>query len=176
MPIRVAVADEQDDHPVDCIRFEKLARRVLEDRGVPERAELSVTFVGEDEIAALNARFLGRDGPTDVLSFPLEDELGTSAALSRTGATSPPAGGASPGGEGPPLLLGDVVICPAVARRNALEHAGTYEDELSLLLVHGILHVLGMDHEKDDEADEMERLEADLLRRHDDAGPNWKRG
>jgi probable rRNA maturation factor len=64
-----------------------------------------------------------------------------------------------------PLLLGDVVICPAVAARNAPEHAGSYEDELALLLVHGILHVLGMDHAFDEEANAMRAKEQDLLAR-----------
>jgi hypothetical protein len=63
------------------------------------------------------------------------------------------------------MLLGDVVICPAVAARNAPEHAGTYDDELALLLVHGILHLLGMDHEDDDEAEVMEARERVLLAR-----------
>jgi probable rRNA maturation factor len=179
MPIRVAVADEQDDQPVDCIRLEELARRVLEDRGLPERAELSVILVGEGEIAGLNARFLGREGPTDVLSFPIEDAPGGpyepvgSGPPDRDG--PPSTNGVSAEEAGPPLLLGDVVICPAVAHRNAPEHAGTYEDEMSLLLVHGILHVLGMDHESDDEADAMESLEADLLQRLGESGPHRRR-
>ena len=67
---------------------------------------------------------------------------------------------------GMPLLLGDVVICPAVAYANAPEHAGNFEDEIALLLVHGILHLLGMDHENDDEAELMEKREAELLARH----------
>jgi probable rRNA maturation factor len=62
-------------------------------------------------------------------------------------------------------VLGDVVICPAVASRNAPEHAGTYEDELALLVVHGVLHLLGMDHADDDEAEIMERREQELLGR-----------
>jgi probable rRNA maturation factor len=65
-----------------------------------------------------------------------------------------------------PLLLGDVVICPAVAARNAPEHAGTYDNELALLLVHGILHLLGMDHDDEAEAAAMEALERQLLAQH----------
>jgi hypothetical protein len=65
-----------------------------------------------------------------------------------------------------PVLLGDIVICPAVAHRNAPEHAGTYEDELALLVVHGLLHLMGMDHQDDDEAEEMEARERELLARH----------
>ena len=62
-----------------------------------------------------------------------------------------------------PLLVGDVVICPEVAWRQAPEHAGNYDDELALLLVHGILHLLGMDHAEDAEAAAMEALEQQLL-------------
>jgi hypothetical protein len=65
-----------------------------------------------------------------------------------------------------PVLLGDIVICPAVAHRNAPEHAGSYDDELALLVVHGLLHLMGMDHAEDDEAEEMEARERELLGRH----------
>ncbi|MHB8505067.1 MAG: rRNA maturation RNase YbeY, partial [Acidimicrobiales bacterium] len=107
--------------------------------------------------------FLGKDGPTDVLAFPIDEEPAESGR-------SPDSGGSGPGFTGEleevPTLLGDVVICPAVAHRNAPEHAGTYEDELALLVVHGVLHLLGMDHLDDDEAEEMERRERELLARH----------
>jgi probable rRNA maturation factor len=63
-------------------------------------------------------------------------------------------------------LLGDVVICPAVAYRNAPEHAGTYDDELALLVVHGLLHLLGLDHDEPDEAEAMEAKERELLARY----------
>ncbi len=63
-------------------------------------------------------------------------------------------------------LLGDVVICPAVAARNALEHEVALEDEIALLVVHGLLHLLGLDHEDDAEAERMEALEQDLLNRY----------
>ena len=65
-----------------------------------------------------------------------------------------------------PTLLGDVVICPAVANRNAPDHAGSYEDELALLVVHGLLHLLGMDHDDPDEAEAMEAREQELLARY----------
>src|SRR5205807_416474 len=79
---------------------------------------------------------------------------------------SPDSGGTGPGADGEPseipTILGDVVVCPAVARRNAPSHAGTYDDELALLLVHGILHLLGMDHVGADEAALMERRQREL--------------
>lgn len=167
MAIQVFVADEQSDHPIQPERWAELARAVLCDRGVFEPAELNVLFVDKETIGSLNERFLGQSGPTDVLSFPIEDELDS----------PPPPPGPSPDLAGPgrepwaeegpvPLLVGDVVICPAVAHENAPMHAGDYESELGLLLVHGILHLLGMDHEKDDEAEKMEALEQELLARH----------
>ncbi len=163
MGVAVFAADEQSSHPVDAIRWVTLAEQVLHAEGVRGDAELSLLFVDEQTIADLNKRFLGKDGPTDVLAFPIDEE--------------PPEGGRSPdsGGSGPgvattepgdlPVLLGDVVICPAVAERNAPTHAGTYDDELALLLVHGILHLMGMDHVDDEEAEAMERRERELLDR-----------
>jgi probable rRNA maturation factor len=169
--MRVFVADEQSDRPVDPTRFGALAEQILADRHVAADAELNVLFVDAKTIASLNERFLGHVGPTDVLSFPIEDDYAAPGP--------PPAGPlpdlAGPGREGlafeqaddaMPLLLGDVVICPEVAFRNAPEHAGTYEDELALLLVHGILHLLGMDHEVEEEAEAMEALEQELLGRY----------
>lgn len=163
MGIAVFVADEQTAHPVDNIRWVRLAHSVLEAEGVHGDAELSMLFVDEESIADLNKRFLGKDGPTDVLAFPIDED--------------PPDSGRSPdsGGSGPgylptepadlPLLLGDVVICPAVAHRNAPHHAGTYDDELALLIVHGILHLMGRDHADDEEAEAMEARERELLER-----------
>ncbi len=164
MSAQVFAADEQSDRPVDLARWVALAERVLGDRGIGEGAELSVMFVDETSIAGLNERFLGRKGPTDVLSFPIEDEL--------IGPGHVPDQEASGPGRGPieleevPLLIGDVVICPEVAWRQAPEHAGNYDDELALLLVHGILHLLGMDHEDASEAAVMEALEQQLLDAH----------
>ncbi len=164
MPLEVFVADEQSDRPVDCARWAALAEATLRSEGVRGHAELSVLFVDEAAIAALNERFLDRSGPTDVLSFPIDD--GPVPA-----GRSPDAGGSGPGWEPPedgglPTLLGDVVICPEVAWRNAPDHGSSYEDELALLLVHGILHLLGMDHEVPEEAETMEAREQELLDAH----------
>ena len=159
MAVDVFVADEQADGEVDLDRWAALARRVLEDRQVHGEVEVSILFVDEPSIAALNEQFLGRTGPTDVLAFPIEDEP-------PVGGRSPDSGGRGPGAdaeEEPLTLLGDVVICPAVAARDAAERATTLDDELALLVVHGLLHLLGMDHETDEEAEAMERLERQLL-------------
>ncbi len=161
MSIDVFAADEQQAHPVDVSRWAELARAVLAARGVKGEAEVSLLFVDEDSIAALNAQFLGKEGPTDVLSFPIEDEP------SSTG-RSPDPGGSGPGSSAEPeelMLLGDVVICPSVAARNAVDHEVTLDDEVALLVVHGLLHLLGMDHENEAEAERMEALEQQLLQR-----------
>ena len=104
----------------------------------PDTDSLCVRLVSRREIAEINSRYRGRDEPTDVLSFPGE-----------------------PGPEG--SHLGDIVICPAVARAQARGAGQSAEDELKTLLLHGILHCLGHDHESDDGT--MERLELRLRRR-----------
>jgi probable rRNA maturation factor len=163
MTVEVFAADEQNDMAVDTLRWVRLAEAVLADEEVHGDSELSILFVDETSISDLNKRFLGKDGPTDVLAFPIDDEPMESGR-------SPDSGGSGPGftgeGEEAPTLLGDVVICPKVAARNAPDHAGSYEDELALLIVHGVLHLLGMDHMDEDEATEMERREAELLTKH----------
>jgi probable rRNA maturation factor len=159
--IDVFAADEQQDHPIDVGFWAGLARQVLEARGIKGEAEVSLLFVDEEAIAALNAQFLGKTGPTDVLSFPIEDEPGPTGR-------SPDLGGSGPGvspEQGALMLLGDVVICPAVAARNAVEHEVSFEDEVALLVVHGLLHLLGMDHENEAEAERMEAIERQLLSR-----------
>ena len=150
----VMATDEQGEQPVDARRWVSLARSVLEAQGVSERAELSLAFVSEDAMGDLNRRYAGEDGPTDVLAFPL-DEAGRG------------------GGDGPPALLGDLVICPEVAARNAARHTGAYDDEMALLVVHGILHLMGMDHEDPSEAQLMQRRERELMERfHRPATPS----
>ena len=140
--LEVLVADERaedgrpEDEPVDVERWRRLAVSVLEGEGVTGPAELSVSFVDDGVMAELNAVHMGGSGPTDVLSFPLDAEPDPLAAT------------------GAPRLLGDVVVCPSVARANAVPPGG-YEAELALLVVHGVLHVLGMDHAEADEAEAM---------------------
>ena len=162
MTVDVYAADEQSDHPVAVERWAGLARSVLAAEGIVNDTEVSLLFVDEPTIASLNERFLDKEGPTDVLSFPIEDEADR-------GGRSPDEGGTGPGSieadTGRLLLLGDVVICPSVAAVNAVDHQVTFDDEIALLVVHGILHLLGMDHEVDEEAERMEQREQQLLAR-----------
>jgi probable rRNA maturation factor len=162
--VDVFAADEQSERDIDVMRWVTLARDVLDAQGVKEDVEVSLLFVDEPTIAELHERFLGETGPTDVLAFPIDEEP-------ELGGRSPDEGGTGPGGGLPgdefevPTLLGDVVVCPTVAARNATEHGVSFEDEVALLVVHGLLHLLGMDHGEDDEAETMERRERELLAR-----------
>jgi probable rRNA maturation factor len=164
MAVDVFAADEQSERTIDIGRWVTLARDVLGAQGVKEDVEVSLLFVDEPTIAELNERFLGGEGPTDVLAFPIDEEP-------EPGGRSPDEGGTGPGGGLPsdesdmPMLLGDVVVCPSVAARNATDHGVSLEDEVALLVVHGLLHLLGMDHGEDDEAETMERRERELLAR-----------
>lgn len=163
MPVEVFAADEQSVHAVETLRWVRLARSVLRAEGVRGEAELSLLFVDEQAMSDLNKRFAGKDGPTDVLAFPIDEEPAE-------GGRSPDSGGSGPGWvpvepSELPTLVGDVVICPTVAVRNATEHDATPEDEIALLVVHGILHLMGMDHVDEEEAQVMERREQELLDR-----------
>ncbi len=160
--VQVFGADEQAAAAVDVDRWVTLAREVLVAEGVRGEAELSLLFVDEAAIAELNKRFMDAEGPTDVLAFPIDDPV--------VAGRWPDAGTAGPDRDDPepgdlPLLLGDVVVCPAVAERQAPGHAGSYDDEMALLVVHGVLHVLGHDHAEPDETAVMQERERVLLER-----------
>lgn len=161
--LEVFVANEQAAQPVETARWQRLAQQVLDAEGIRGDAELSVLFVDEETIAELNDRFMGVAEPTDVLSFPLEDDVVGAGRWPDNGPNGPT--GHREEVNEPPLLLGDVVICPQVAATNAPTHAGTYDDEIALLVVHGILHVLGMDHAEPDEERAMQAKERSYLER-----------
>jgi probable rRNA maturation factor len=144
----VFVADEQKE-AVGLPDLHALAEMVLREEGYPADAEVTLLFVDETEIASYNGRFLDRDGPTDVLAFPVEELL--PGVVPDTNA------------QGPPLMLGDVVIAPSYVRRQADEHGVTFEDEMALMVTHGILHLLGYDHVEDADAERMEARERQLL-------------
>ena len=156
----VFASDEQSDVEVDLERWLRLARLVLADERAPEDAEVSLIFVDETAIADLNVKFLGGTGPTDVLAFPIDDDHIPSGRQPDTGGRGP---GAPSDPTDPPVVLGDVVVCPLVAERQAPEHAGTLDDELALLVVHGVLHLLNYDHAEEQETAVMQARERELL-------------
>ena len=163
-------ANEQRDVDVDVARWVRLARLVLDDERVNERygedVEMSLLFVDTQTIGELNERFLGVSGPTDVLAFPLDEELPPTGRQPDEGGRGP---GAPTDGGDPPVLLGDVVVCPAVARRQAAERSVPADEELALLVVHGVLHLLDYDHAEPDETLVMRRREQELLARFRDS-------
>jgi probable rRNA maturation factor len=165
----VFVADEQSDVEVDIARWQMLALNVLAAEGVRGAAELSVLFVTTAEMTELNESYMGKTGPTDVLAFPLDAPDVTHLVIPAGSTRGPDRAPIDPGDV--PLLLGDVVVCPEVAAQQAPSHAGNLVDELALLLVHGILHVLGRDHVEVDEAAEMRNRERALLEAHHWHGP-----
>lgn len=152
------MATSQDDHGVDIIdqrehdktpcstelldRIAWILRQALTLERVSADAEVSLTLVDTDEMAALNAEFMGAEAvPTDVLSFPID--------------------GATPGDDGS-WMVGDVIVCPEVAAAQAPTHAGTFEDELGVLVIHSALHLCGWDHYEEDERNAMWAREREL--------------
>ncbi|MEN9802254.1 MAG: hypothetical protein RLZ37_1379 [Actinomycetota bacterium] len=166
----VFCADEQSEVPIDLARWQRLARAVLADEGIRGGTELSIFFVEVDDIAELNQEHMGMPGPTDVLAFPIDAGEVVEVVSGPTGASRGP--DRSPPDRGDlPLLLGDIVICPAVARDQAPNHAGNVDDELALLVVHGTLHVLGWDHDSESATENMRQRERQLLEAHHWHGP-----
>lgn len=166
--IQVFGSDEQDAVDVDVLRWLRLAQLVLRAEHVPPDAEVSLVFIDRDTITDLNQRYLDGDGPTDVLAFPLGDDIPSAGR-------APDAGGRGPGTpaspEEPPVVLGDVVVCPDVAREQAQAVGRALDDELALLVVHGLLHLLDYDHHDPDETVVMRRREAELLEQFKAAEP-----
>ena len=113
-----------EDQIVDVAAF------ALDKMGIHPESDLGITLVDEDEITKLHVQWMNLPGPTDVLSFPM-DELKPFSASDGPG------------------IIGDIVICPQFAARQAVNHSA--EDEISLLTVHGVLHLLGFDHVEEEE-------------------------
>jgi probable rRNA maturation factor len=126
-----------------------VARHALDEMGVNPLAELSVLLVDVEYMTELNHRWMGGDGPTDVLAFPMDE--------------SSVDHGPSEGNGGEPALLGDIVLCPDIAVKQAAGAGHSAADELHLLTVHGVLHLLGYDHAEPEEEREMFALQARLL-------------
>jgi len=147
--MHISITSHRDPEPLDVTAFERLALFVLEREDVPDGVELSIAVVDEAEMAELNNTYRGVEGPTDVLSFGCDDPC--------------------PVESDEPITIGDVVVAPEVAERQAADLGHTVEEELNLLLVHGILHLLGYSHDSDEEAAAMQQREAALLDAYADA-------
>ncbi|GAA4739477.1 rRNA maturation RNase YbeY [Actinomycetospora chibensis] len=126
----------------------EVARYALDRMGVSPLAELSIMLIELEPMAELHERWLDEPGPTDVMSFPMDEY---------DSARRPDAPSSGP------ALLGDIVLCPAFAADQAATAGHGLDDELHLLTVHGVLHLLGYDHAEPDEERTMFGLQAELL-------------
>jgi len=138
--------NNETDAELDEAEFAALAMYVLGEMHVASEADLAILFVDEAAMTELHVKWMDEPGPTDVLSFPM-DEL-------RPGTSDLP----TPAG-----LLGDIVVCPSVAARQATTAGHSAEEEMLLLTTHGILHLLGYDHAEPEEEKEMFELQRRLL-------------
>lgn len=129
----------------DTNRIKSLADFSLRSLGIHPESELSISLVDMEEMSSLHMRWLDESGPTDVLSFPM-DEL------------KPNSSSDGPG------ILGDIVLCPAYANKQAVEIGHSLQDELEVLVVHGVLHLLGFDHRENDEKTMMFSRQDEILR------------
>ena len=128
----------------DDARLIAIADFSLTELGIHRDSELSISLVDEDEMSALHVRWMDEPGATDVLSFPMDEMKPHSAAQG-------------------PGMVGDVVLCPDFAARQAVQAGHRLQDELELLTVHGILHLLGYDHREVEEKEAMFGLQDQLL-------------
>ncbi len=151
MDVLIDYAYKADD--LAGIPVQDVCRFVMESQNLPQNTEVSVSFVDDDTIARLNEQYRGKEGPTDVLSFEMDhaetDEPDVFAAPDGTG-------------DDEPYELGDIVIAVDVAHRQTEQYGTTFEEEISLLLIHGVLHLCGYDHVTDEDAAVMEPLEKKL--------------
>lgn len=109
-----------------------------------DKAELTIRIVDDEEMAALNEQYRGKKGPTNVLSFPFQAHETVKFEIP---------------------LLGDIVICPSVVKQESVDQAKDYQAHFAHMVVHGVLHLLGYDHQTDAEAEEMEGLEIKIMQR-----------
>jgi probable rRNA maturation factor len=144
-PVTIEVLDESG-HDLDVRELAQLSRFVLDVMRVQPQAELCIKAVDEATIAELNTQWMEKEGPTDVLAFPM-DEL-------RPGQVNQ---------EPEEGVLGDLVLCPAIAEQQGETAGHGKQAEIELLTVHGILHLLGYDHAEPDDHRVMFGLQDDLL-------------
>jgi probable rRNA maturation factor len=142
------IIDEQS-LPVDVDHLMAVLTTVIEMEGYPPTSDVTVTLVSDEEITRHHIESMGLGGPTDVLSFPIEMLVpGNPPSIST---------------EGPPLLLGDVLIAPAFVQAQATTYDASFLAEMSLMTIHGTLHLMGYDHQDDQDAEVMEAREQAIL-------------
>lgn len=141
--MQVRVTSHREPEPLSLDAFERLGLFAMRLEEVPDTAELSIAIVDADEMSHLNEQYRGVPDGTDVLSFGCDDPC--------------------PTGSDEPITLGDVIIAPEVAEKQATEQGTTVEAELNLLLVHGLLHILGYEHDDDEKAEAMQAREQAIL-------------
>lgn len=130
----------------NSVFFKKIIQKALDNVGLgTKNIELSINLVGENRIKTLNKKYRGKNKATDVLSFPLNEEISVQTAT------------------GGIITLGDIFICLPIAERRALKEGGSLSSKLALLAVHGFLHLLGYDHEKISQQDKVFKLQKKIL-------------
>ncbi|MBM7768501.1 rRNA maturation RNase YbeY [Glutamicibacter nicotianae] len=141
--------NNETEYDVDLQDVNALAESVMRAMFLHPETEVSIVFIDEEAMSALHVEWMDLEGPTDVMSFPM-DELrpGTAGA---------------PGENG---ILGDIVICPSVAEAQAKAGGHSTHDEILLLTTHGLLHLMGFDHMEPAEKEEMFALQRKLLESH----------
>jgi probable rRNA maturation factor len=161
----IEIALEADEEWDSSRSWDELARKAAhaavaesdypELKDIDRPVEISVTLTGDEQVRELNAHWRGRDKPTNVLSFPMADELDFRRATV----------------DGPELLLGDIILARGVCEAEAADKGVTVEQHATHLLVHGTLHLLGYDHHDEAEAADMEAREIRALERLGIANP-----
>lgn len=148
--LHIDFIDETGQVSKDIIdMLEKLIKYTAEHEEVDENSEVSISFVNNDEIQRINKQYRGKDYPTDVISFALEEQSEDELEII--------------GDESLPVHLGDIVISIEKAKEQAEEYEHSFEREIGFLAVHGFLHLLGYDHETDEEEKEMFERQENIL-------------
>ncbi|MBU8707479.1 rRNA maturation RNase YbeY [Bacillus subtilis] len=149
MSLLIDIVDETGSVSEEMLKeVENLLQFAAEREGVQDQAEVSVTIVSDDDIHQINKEYRGKDAPTDVISFALEEE--GEGEVEIVGAEMPP-------------VLGDIIISADRTREQAEEYNHSFKRELGFLAVHGFLHLLGYDHMTKEEEEEMFTKQKELL-------------
>ena len=148
MEINILI-DKEYKNEIRAAWLKNIARQVQKAENVGEKSEMGLKIAGDEEIHKLNLKYLDEDRPTDVLSFPMNEQLEAAPAFVKV-----------PDGK---LHLGDIVISYPTALKQAEEHNHPVNREIAILLIHGILHLLGYDHDVPAREQKMHRREAAIL-------------